>query len=213
MFAKGASSKTKHSLALLGQIKPLRQFYLAGGTAVALRLGHRLSFDLDFFSQKDFSQKGLVKLIEKKGKFKLDQIEKNTLLGFFEDTKVSFFKYDYPLIGKSDYFKGIEIVSQQDLMAMKIDAISSRGIKRDFIDLYFLAQKKSLAKAVSCYREKYKKAKINLFHSLKSLTYFIDAEETQMPRMLKPCNWEKVKRFFLVQTPKIIDQELKKIKK
>lgn len=208
MFTKGISPKTRRSLALLGQLKELGQFYLAGGTAVALRFGHRLSFDLDFFTPNDFSQKELIKLMDRKGKFDLGQVSKNTLLGLFEQTKVSFFKYDYPLIDETTNFDDVTIVGQKDLMAMKVDAISSRGTKRDFIDLYFLLGKQDLGKAINCYEEKYKKANINIFHVLKSLNYFIDAEELKMPEMLVPCAWEEVKKFFLIQVPKVLSKRI-----
>jgi len=107
MQSEGISKKTKNSLALLSKVKILKHFYLAGGTAVALHLGHRLSFDLDFFTSMDFSSEELKKELSQKGKFTLDQQKKDTLLGFFTGTKVSFFKYNYPLIGKKNSYKGI----------------------------------------------------------------------------------------------------------
>lgn len=206
MFNKGISKDTRRSLALLGKAPWIKKFYLAGGTACALRLGHRLSFDLDFFTRADFSQKDLQKWFAQQGDFRLDQIKKNTLLGVFEQTKVSFFKYDYPLLAKTDLFEGAAILRNSDLMAMKVDAISTRGTKRDFVDLYFLTKKTSLLKAINAYRKKYADQDLNLVHTLRSLAYFSDAEKEEMPQILVACDWKKVKRFFLKEAPRVLDK-------
>jgi len=211
MFTTGVSPVTRHSLALLGKLNFLGQFYLAGGTACALRLGHRLSYDLDFFTQKDFVGKELLTLMRKNGDFKLDQIKKNTLLGVFENTKVSFFKYDYPVIDKLELFDGIKVAGIKDLIAMKIDAIATRGVKRDFIDLYFLSQKIKLIDSFNYYTKKYVKQNLNLLHAVRSLTYFIDTEKDEMPEMLKSCDWQEVKKYFLTETPKLLDKLLRTV--
>ncbi len=208
MFKQGVSKKTSRDLALLGKAKFPWQFYLAGGTAAALRLGHRLSFDLDFFTRKSFPQVELEKLLKKVGKFKRERIVTDTLLGVFNDTKVSFFRYDYPLIGKTEDFQNIQIASLADLSAMKIDAISRRGTKRDFIDLFFICQKITLLKAFADYRKKYGHKNINFVHAVKSLNYFEDAKDETMPEMLVSCDWKKVKDFFLKETPKILKESL-----
>lgn len=207
MQPEGVSKKTKHSLEILSKIEKINQFYLAGGTAVALYLGHRLSFDLDFFTSESFSSDEIIAEMNQTGKFKLEQKQKDTLLGFFEGTQVSFFKYQYPLISETTNFLNVKIAAKKDLMAMKIDAISSRGTKRDFIDLYFLSQEYSLKKAVEAYKQKYSGTDINLFHSLKSLTYFIDAENSKMPEMLKDCSWEEVKKYFLEETAETLESK------
>lgn len=212
MFSKGVSPVTKNSLAVLAKYNLINQFYLAGGTACALRLGHRLSFDLDFFTPKNFSQKDLVAWMRKMGEFELDQIKKNTLLGVFINTKVSFFKYPYVLIDKLDLFEKIKIAGVNDLMAMKIDAISTRGKKRDFIDLYFLSKKNSLSKAIEYYKKKYARLNLNLHHSFRSLVYFTDADKDEMPKMLKKCSWLEVKKYFLKTVPQVFNEELKRIK-
>ena len=213
MFSKGISSATKDSLAVLAKSDFINQFYLAGGTACAFYLGHRLSFDLDFFTPKDFVSQDLADWLKNNGKFKLDQIKKDTLLGFFNTTKVSFFKYPYPLVGKTKFLGKIKVVSEQDLMAMKIDAISTRGTKRDFVDLYFLAKKNSLTEAIESYKKKYKKLNLNLQHIFRAMMYFVDAdEEKEKLHMLVDFNWEKVKKYFLKEVPQVLDRELEKIK-
>jgi hypothetical protein len=208
MFAAGISKQTKNSLALLKKADFLDQFYLAEETACALWLGHRFSYDLDFFSQKSFSAKGIINFLTKKRKFKLDQSKKNTLLGTFEKTKISFFKYNYLLIDKLEIFEGVKIAGIKDLIAMKIDAIATRGVKRDFIDLYFLCQKTDLIKSFSFYRKKYKGKDLNLLHAVRALTYFADANKDKMPEMLVDCNWQDIKKYFLIEAPKLLEKLL-----
>lgn len=111
MFTKGVNPATQRSLAILGRVDLIRKsgFVLAGGTAVALRFGHRLSFDLDFFSRNSFDQKNLAEIMKSTGIFRIDEILPLTLLGIFEKTKVSFFQYDYPWIDETDDYFGIKI--------------------------------------------------------------------------------------------------------
>jgi len=140
--------------------------------------------------------------------FKLDQSKKNTLLGTFEKTKISFFKYNYLLIDKLEIFEGVKIAGIKDLIAMKIDAIATRGVKRDFIDLYFLCQKTDLIKSFSFYRKKYKGKDLNLLHAVRALTYFADANKDKMPEMLVDCNWQDIKKYFLIEAPKLLEKLL-----
>lgn len=196
MFAKGISQPTRKSLALLGQTNLTDQFYLAGGTACTLWLGHRLSFDLDFFTVNKFNSKDLSKQIAKLGSFTADRVADDTLLGTFLATKVSFFYYQYPLIEKPETFDGVSIAVLADIAAMKIDAIGSRGVKRDFIDLYFIAQEHPLRGILNFYDQKYGLLNTNRLHILKSLIYFADAQKDVMPIMLKKVSWHEVEVFF-----------------
>jgi len=212
MFKQGLSQETLSTLALLGKEKFFKRTYLAGGTALALQLGHRQSFDLDFYTQEKFNEDRLVKRLKKLGNFKETGIDWQTVLGDFPQVKFSIFYYEYPLIEKTKDFLGINIASLKDIAAMKLEAVAGRGTKRDFIDLYFLlCHKYSLKEMLIMYNKKYKNLK-NLFpHLMKSLIYFEDAENEEMRPMLKPCNWEEVKKYFLSQVPKVLDAELKKI--
>ncbi len=205
MYPTGISPVTRRSLAILSQNTGLSHFYLAGGTACALRLGHRLSYDLDFFTPLSFDQKELSDWMSTHGKFKLDQIKKDTLLGIFEKTNVSFFTYRYALIGKTEDFDGMAILGEPDLAAMKVDAISSRGTKRDFIDLYFLGKNIPLAEALRLYQQKYRRQNLNLAHTMRALAYFTDADNQDPPEMLKSCDWGEVKAYFLQEVSRVFD--------
>lgn len=210
MFTKALFGDTKTILAILGKSTLTRDAYLAGGTAAALQLGHRLSFDLDFFTPKEFNALKVIAELEKILDFKLEQSTEGTILGRIKDVRFSLFLYKYKLLFPLKKFLSINILDLRDIAAMKIVAISDRGVKRDFIDLYFMCKAKiSLWEMARLYDRKYGKLASNLIHIKKSLVYFIDAEDQDMPKMLKPCKWQEVKRFFEEEVKKIAIKSLK----
>jgi len=179
--------------------------YLAGGTAAALHLGHRISMDLDFFTPEEFDAKELTRSLRKRGEFELDKQSWGTILGVLKEVKFSIFVYKYPVLFPFKSLFDINIIDLRDIVAMKIDAISTRGIKRDFIDLYFICQKgMSLKEILSLYNRKYGALASNLVHIQKSLVYFVDAEGTTMPKMLKKADWEDIKRYFEKEVKKLV---------
>lgn len=197
MFAKTLSSTTQASLALLGKSGLLKDAYLAGGSALALHLGHRYSLDFDFFTRKHFKAENLINSLEKIGEFEKNTLSQDTLLGIFNSVKFSLFYLEYPLIEKTESFLNVSIASTADIAAMKLAAIVDRGTKRDFIDLYFLAKERyNLEKMLNFYNKKYQKLSENAYSILKALKYFEDAEESEMPKMIKKVSWKKIKRFF-----------------
>jgi predicted nucleotidyltransferase component of viral defense system len=170
---------------------------LAGGTAVALYLGHRVSVDLDFFGPDPFDSSQLATSLADLGQFSLDRLANDTLLGELLGVKISFFRYRYPLIGEPVMALGVRIASLQDIAAMKLDAISRRGTRRDFVDLYFTARSGlPVADALQSYRQKFAGLNVNVIHVVKSLAYFADAEKDPMPVMLVEWSWDEIKRFF-----------------
>jgi len=204
MFTEALFGQTQTILAILGKSNLLKDAYLAGGTACALHLGHRLSFDLDFFTSKQFDNLRVVSELEKVIDFKLEETSEGTILGKIKDIRFSLFIYKYKLLFPLKKLLGINILDLRDIAAMKIVAISERGVKRDFVDLYFMCKAKiDLESMLRLYDKKYGKLASNLIHIKKSLVYFMDAEDQEMPKMLKPCSWLEVKRFF--------EQEVKKI--
>ena len=200
-FVKGA----KDVLALLGRSGILQEAYLAGGTAAALQLGHRISVDFDFFTMKEFIPKEISVALSKLGSFDEEQESKGTLLGKFEGVNFSFFIYKYPLIFPAQKYLSVSIADIRDIASMKIDAIASRGAKRDFIDLYFICKSGyQLTDILDFYDKKYGRLSSNRIHIQKSLVFFNDAEPDKMPRMLKDAKWGKVKEFFEEEIKKIV---------
>jgi len=207
MFTKTLFGNTKTALAILGKSHLMDNAYLAGGTACALQIGHRISVDLDFFTPQEFDAEELVRSLKNIGEFKLDKQSWRTILGEFEKIKFSIFVYKYPVLFPFKSLVGINILDLRDVATMKINAISIRGIKRDFIDLYFICQKGvSLKEALSLYDRKYGTLASNIVHIQKSLVYFVDAEMAAMPKMLKKVTWEEVKKFFENEVKKLVNQ-------
>lgn len=197
MFTETLSQSTRSNLEILKKAGVVSSFYLAGGSAVALYLGHRLSFDLDFFTSEPFPAGELILRMSNQGELKVIERSANTILANFNGERVSFFVYPYPLSFPTQSFRGILLADLRDIAPMKLDAISSRGTKRDFIDLYFISLEGiNLETVFDLFQKKYAMVSYNLFHLIKSLSYFEDAEKDEMPRMLKPVSWEAIKKFF-----------------
>ena len=198
MFLSILSRKQIKLLEQLGFLKKYG-FYLAGGTALALQVGHRTSLDFDFYTKKSFDSKKLQHLLEKEfGKTILLQKDEDTLIVKINDMIASFFKYPYPLIFPLIKQKEFPpIASEEDIAAMKIIAVSDRGVKRDFIDIYFLLQEFSLKKIFVFVKKKY--PNFNIYVALQGLTYFVDADRTQTRRLhlFYSVSWSKVKKFLM----------------
>lgn len=213
MFEKVLSKNAKQSLALLAKSGILKSAYLAGGTALALQIGHRYSYDFVFFSPQKFDEEILVQRItEILPKFNLERKSWGTILGYLGKTRFSLFFYNYPLLFKTHQLFELEIADIKDIAPMRIAAIADRGTKRDFIDLYFIFAKAeilTLKEALNFYDKKFKALKQNKIHILKNLVYFADAEKDEMPQMIKSVRWSSVKEFFINEQRKIAKEILK----
>lgn len=179
-------------------------FYLAGGTALALRLGHRLSLVLDFFSPDHFDQEALLDRTQTLPGFALIAKSPSTVHTTIKETKVSFLGYAYPILFPPQPFLGVPIADPREIACMKVSAIGSRGAKRDFIDLYVAAQRYGLNEILRLFGEKYPRTHANRIHFLKSLVYFEDAEKDPMPHMLHTLDWPTVKQYFLGEVPRLL---------
>lgn len=194
MFEESISQETKLVLEKIAQANLSEKFYLAGGTALAFQLGHRKSIDLDWFCQTDFANPTIKEKLAERGKLEIAGEDSGTVNGALDGVKVSFFRYNYALLFALVHFGKINLADERDIAAMKIDAISSRGSKRDFIDLFFLLKKYSLETLIGFFEKKYEEINYNKLHILKSLVYFADAEDEPMPIMIQQVKWEEVKR-------------------
>jgi len=191
------SGETKKDLEIIEKAGIVQNFYLAGGTGLAFQLRHRLSIDLDFFTRKDIDTKNFIQKLKGLGNLSVEKEAENSLICNFNETRVSFLKYDYPCLFNFIEILNVKVADSRDIGCMKIDAISSRGKKRDFIDLYFICKKVlSLDKLFKLFKRKYESVNYNLIHILKSLVYFEDAQKEPMPKMTVPISWEQVKKFF-----------------
>ena len=178
---------------LLKTVDWLKEFYLAGGTGLALHIGHRQSIDFDFFTSSDIDNNILDSRLNKIGIFKRTYEDSNTLYGELNDVKVSFIKYDYPFLEELASDAYFFIAGLKDISAMKLSAILSRGTKKDFVDMFFLLNSFSLKDILGFYGKKYNQADYE-YTLLRSLLYFQDAESDPMPRMIQAVKWEQVKK-------------------
>ena len=178
-------------------------WYLAGGTALALQFGHRQSVDLDFFtSSKTFDEKGVAEILNETGKWETTSISRGTLYGKFLNAKVSFISYPFFMPTKPFLQAGtVSIITPPNVAAMKIVAISQRGKKRDFIDLYWISQHvQPLWESIQQTEQQYSVSQ-NPNHLLKSLTYFEDAEDDPMPDLFFKTSWVEIKKYFQYEVP------------
>lgn len=204
MFTQAILPDTLRAIKLAASILDVKKAYLAGGTSLALQIGHRISIDLDFFTQEKFREEAVELALTQSGQFKKDGISWQTVWGKLGDTKFSLFYYEYPLLEPTITFEGIQLAGKKDIAAMKIHAIEDRGTRRDFIDAYLLAKEFSLVEMLAFYQQKYACLDEHLYTILRALQYFEDADaESAMPNMLIDVNWQKVKQFFLQESKKI----------
>lgn len=198
------SSETFETLCTLRDVGVLENFYLAGGTGLALQFGHRLSNDLDFFAADHFNEDALVQRMQAISGFALIAKAPYTLHASLETIKVSFLGYKYPMLFPTRPFLDVAVADPREIAAMKLSALASRGAKRDFIDLYFCAKRYGLDEILMIFEKKFAQARFSRIHIFKSLTYFADAEKDPMPHMLSPLDWKNVKQFFDREVPRLI---------
>ena len=204
MFTQAVLPDTLRAIKLAASIPDVKKAYLAGGTSLALQIGHRISVDLDFFTQEKFREEAVELALTQSGQFIKDGISWQTVWGKLEETKFSMFYYEYPLLEPTIPFEGIQLAGKKDIAAMKIHAIEDRGTRRDFIDTYMLAKEFSLSEMLEFYQQKYACLDEHLYTILRALQYFEDADaEVAMPNMLIEVDWQTVKQFFLQESKKI----------
>ena len=205
MFEKTLIKGAKDILAVLGKSGILNEAYLAGGTALALQLGHRISVDFDFFSPEKFEPKIFADQLSELGDFQETQASEGTVLGIFEGIRFSLFVYPHRLLQPVQKYLEVNIASIEDIATMKIEAIAGRGIKRDFIDLYHICKSgHRMSRLLSLYKDKYKASDSKFIHIQKSLIYFDDAEIDVTPKMLIKTDWEEIKGYFRGEVKKIV---------
>lgn len=190
----------KHTLESLKRASPRLSelgFHLAGGTALALRLGHRISVDLDFFKRGEFSPVNVVSELDiiTQSQSQIIQQSKGSIALVNQETKFEFLRYDYPLLDAIDQVDGISLVSLSDNVAMKLSALVGRGSKKDFADLAALLETVDLPTMLDWYRRKFPNS--DPFMVMKSLTWFEDAEDEPDPIYLKAQSWDRIKEVIL----------------
>jgi len=178
---------------------------LAGGTGLALVVGHRVSEDFDFFRMDPFRVERLLSVLRTVGPSETLQMDESTLTVLLMGVKLSFFSVPDPFLFDRRSYRFFGLADVRDIALMKLAAVSSRGSRKDFVDLYtILRGSLDLEQVFEWLPDKYGEGRINSYHVLKSLTYFEDAESEPMPRMLEPFDWEECKAFFVREAHAIV---------
>lgn len=194
------------------------KFYLAGGTALALQIGHRTSADFDFYSEKGFNSEKLLQKFKKVFKKDISEsvIVEDTLKFKIESTNLSFFKYEYPLIRPPIKWQSVNLASLEDIAAMKMIAIVQRGTKRDFVDIYYLIKLFGISSIFKLTKQKYQEM-FNQYIGSRSLMYFEDAEKKQARTRIylydSRIGWKTIKSYLkdqVISYQKSIIKELRK---
>jgi len=198
-------SVTPDTLELLKKLQSmpeLAETRLVGGTALALLLGHRLSIDLDLFGKID--QEIITRALQEKMFDDFVILSESKVIKHYviNDVKVDIVKYDYyPWIEDMIVEDGIRLAGLKDIAAMKIAAITNRGSKKDFIDLFFLLKQFSMSEILEFYQTKYHDIEIRM--AIFSLTYFVDADADDMPKMLIPTKWNDIKKRIIAEVKQL----------
>ncbi len=198
LHTKTVESRTLSLLKKLMSINELKDFYLVGGTALALQYGHRLSIDLDLFTTTGYSYRAVVDCLKKAfgNDFQYEEKESNFgIFCFINNIKVDLINYKHPQIDEGIFEEGIRQYSSKDIAAMKIQAILGRAKKKDFWDLAQLLERYSVSEIISYYSKKFPSQQL-LISIPQAITYFDEAEESEDPISLKDQTWESVKKII-----------------
>lgn len=183
------------TLELLKKIQGIRMFSelcLVGGTGLALQYGHRKSIDLDLFGKLTVDEFEINQALRELGRLNIINSSRNIKIYTLNNIKLDVVNYPYKWLKKPIIEDNVKLADKEDIAAMKFSAITNRGTKKDFIDIYFLLEEFSLEEMINLYTEKYDDG--SEFMLIKSLTYFDDAEGDPMPMMLKDVSWEDIKK-------------------
>lgn len=192
---------TPAALTVLKMIAPVvttHGFVLAGGTAVALRLGHRVSVDFDFFTERSFVPAKILQAVNGLGlTATVLQEEPGTLTVSVNGVKISFFHYPYAFLEATSTLRGVPVAGLIDIASMKIIAMIQRGAKRDYVDLYFILQDIPFAKVAENMIHRYGVDRVNPVVIGKALVFFQDADLDPEPAYLvKRKDWSAIKKYI-----------------
>ncbi|MCF6365360.1 MAG: nucleotidyl transferase AbiEii/AbiGii toxin family protein [Bacteroidales bacterium] len=188
-------TKTLGLLKRLLQVPEFSDLRLAGGTSLALQIGHRKSVDIDLFGKIKVDSLTIAKILDKVGDVTILKKSDNINIYIIDKIKVDIVNYHYNWIDNKIISNELILASKKEISAMKLAAITGRGTKKDFIDLFFLLKEYKLAEILNFYKEKYPDG--SEFLVLKSLLYFEDAETNETPEMFKPESWGNIKKTII----------------
>lgn len=206
--ASSLSDDQRRALDRLSKLPILAEFYLAGGAALGIHLAHRRSADLDFFSRTPRADFGIIKSAVERC-FDRVQVRAETdatLHLLCDGLPIDFVRYPYPLLEPPVDAFGVGLAGLRDLAVMKLSAISRRGLRRDFWDLFETIRTGLTVRACGeAYVQRFGVREADLYHVLRALTYFEDAEKDPVfPPGLDEARWGEIKAFFRKEAPKLV---------
>ena len=195
LYTSTVSEGTLDILKKIFQIKELENFYLVGDTNLSLRIGHRISVDIDLFSTVEFENEHIIEILERN--FQTFSYKNNSnpigVFGFIDNVKIDLVRhYFFNTISDTIVVYGIRMFGDQDIMAMKSLAILKRGVKKDFYDINELLNHYSIEDFIISYKKKYINNSIPISIPY-ALTYFVDADDSEDPVCIRGLSWEQVK--------------------
>jgi hypothetical protein len=205
LFWNTVSEAMRTVLLRFFQSRMAEHFYLAGGTALTLQIGHRQSADLDLFSPTldiPTSRKQLEEALAPGGYILADSAWGN-LVYLVQGVRVGFYGYGFPLVRPLVEVEGTRLASNEDIALMKLDALLSRAARKDFYDLYFICKQIPLQKIFNLAPSKYPSVRDFETQTVKRLVYFENAEGETDPALLQPVSWKAVKKFLVQQAREI----------
>ena len=193
--------ETQQAFHLAATLPFLNRYYLAGGTGLALHLGHRLSVDLDFFSAAVDAvgpeERSAMATAFDDPTLSVSHDKDMTFVATWRGVGISFFRLAlYPLAQAPCWLKGVPVATVAEIGAMKLAAIMSRGTRKDYIDLYFILQRVTIGQIFEVAAVKYARVRTFAVSAVRALAYFADAEAAPMPQMLDRTSWTTMKRFL-----------------
>ena len=193
--------ETQQAFHKIAGLEFIDRFYLAGGTGLALHLGHRFSIDLDFFSPHldavGPDQRALLRETFDDPTLSITFDKDATFVATWRDVGLSFFRlHSYPLVQPTMLVARVPLASLDEIGAMKLAAIIDRGTRKDLIDLYFILQQVPIERLFEVAAVKYARVRTFAISATRALAYFEDAEALPMPRMIDPTPWSAMKRFL-----------------
>ncbi len=193
--------ETRQAFQVAATLPCIQRFYLAGGTGLALHLGHRFSVDLDFFSPTPDAvgpdERSLMRTAFDDPTLSISFDKDMTFVATWRGVGVSFFRLAlYPLVQEPHILEGVPVATVEEIGAMKLAAIMSRGTRKDYVDLYFILQQTPLERLFEVAAVKYARVRTFGVSAVRALVYFADAEATPMPQMIQRAPWPTMKRFL-----------------
>ena len=193
--------ETRQAFQIAAGLPFIQRYYLAGGTGLALHLGHRFSIDLDFFTSAPDAvgpdERAALRVAFDDPSLAISFDKDMTFVANWRGVGVSFFRLTlYPLTQEPLLLEGVPVAAIEEIGAMKLAAIMARGTRKDYIDLYFILQQTPLERLFEVAAVKYARVRTFAVSAVRALTYFADAEAAPMPQMIQRASWPAVKRFL-----------------